>query len=104
MASNAKLRHLVMFAFQPEATARDVEGVVERFRALEHLVPGVEGFECGRDVSPEGLGRGFTHCFLLTFGSEAARDAYLPHPQHRAFVASIGPYVKEAMVLDYWAS
>ena len=104
MTSQAKLRHIVMFAFKPEATARDINGVIDRFRALEDLVPGVESFECGGNVSPEGLSRGFTHVFQLTFGSDAARDAYLPHPQHRAFVTSIEPYVKEALVLDYWAS
>ena len=88
-----QLRHVVMFGFKPEATPEDIEGVVARFAALEW----------GRDVSPEGLSQGHSHAFTLTFATDAARDAYLPHPAHQAFVASIGPYVARALVVDYWA-
>ena len=98
-----QLRHVVMFGFKPEATPEDIEGVVARFAALKGLVPGVEALEWGRDVSPEGLSQGHSHAFTLTFATDAARDAYLPHPAHQAFVASIGPYVARALVVDYWA-
>ena len=97
------LRHVVLFGFKPEATPADIEGVVARFCALKRLVPGVEALEWGRDISPEGLAQGHSHAFSLTFASEAARDAYLPHPEHQAFVASIGPFVARALVVDYWA-
>ena len=101
--SSDKLRHLVLFALKPEVTLERGEALVARFRALESLVPGVEAFECGRDVSPEGLAQGFTHCFLLTFASAEARDAYLPHPDHQAFVVWAGPLIEKALVVDYWA-
>ncbi|MCA9181727.1 MAG: Dabb family protein, partial [Planctomycetales bacterium] len=46
---------------------------------------------------------GFTHCFLLTFKSEADRDSYLPHPAHRAFGAALKPHLEKVLVVDYWA-
>ncbi len=100
MSSARILRHVVLFGFKPEA---DVEAIVARFRALKGLVPGVEALESGRDVSPEGLGQGHTHAFTLDFASEAARDVYLAHPDHEAFVAFAGPSIARALVVDYWA-
>jgi hypothetical protein len=30
------------------------------------------------------------------------RDAYLPHPAHRAFGAVLRPHLDKVLVLDYW--
>ena len=57
---------------------------------------------CIRDSnSPEGLAKGFTHCFNLSFADEAARAAYLPHPDHLAFVAQLKPALDDVLVFDY---
>ena len=40
--------------------------------------------------SPEGKDLGFTHVHLMTFESAAARDAYLPHPEHARFGQLLG--------------
>ena len=37
----------------------------------------------GRDGSPEGLQKGFTHGFTVDFTNAKSRDAYLPHPEHQ---------------------
>lgn len=97
------LRHVVMFRFKETSTAADVERIVEAFRALPGAIAAIRGFEWGTDNSPEGLQQGLTHCFLLTFDSEADRDAYLPHPAHKAFVELVGPHVEKVTVVDYWA-
>ena len=104
MDTSKKLRHVVLFGFKPEVSAAQVIKIVERFGALKELIPEVEAFEWGVDVSPEGLGQGHTHCFTLTFASEAARDTYLTHPHHQSFVTWLGPYAEKALVIDYWAS
>ena len=101
--SPAKLRHVVLFGFKPGATAAEVEDIVARFRKLSDEIPGIESFEWGRDVSPEGIAQGHSHAFVLTFANEAARDAYLPHPRHQAFVQWVGAFVEKALVVDYWA-
>jgi hypothetical protein len=56
----------------------------------------VRSFEWGTNNSPEGHDKGFTHCFCLTFDTEADRDAYLPHPAHIAYGQS---HVEAADVL-----
>jgi len=104
MNSAARLRHMVLFGFRPGVSQEEIAELVARFRALKDVVPGVEEFECGVDVSPEKLAQGHTHCFLLTFASEPARDAYLPHPRHQDFVAWSRPFVEKALVVDYWVA
>ena len=55
----------------------------------------------GTDNSPEGLAKGFTHCFNLTFADDVARAVYLPHPDHLAFVEILKPTLDDVLVLDY---
>lgn len=97
-----KLRHVVLFGFGNAAPSAIAE-VICRFVQLKALVPGVIDFEWGENSSPEGLDRGHSHAFLLTFASVEARDAYLVHPHHIAFVNWVQPFVSSATVLDYWA-
>ncbi len=98
-----RLRHVVMFGFSEETSPDQTNEIVARFAALKGLIEGIEAFEWGTNVSPEGLNQGLTHCFVLTFTDEAARDAYLPHPEHMAFVDFIKPFVATVTVVDYWA-
>ena len=73
------------------------------FAALKNIITQIRGFEMGTNNSPEGLNKGFTHCFVVTFGSEKDRDAYLPHPAHQTFVKSLKPILEEVFVIDYWS-
>lgn len=102
--ADRRLRHVVLFRFKESATPADVDAIVAAFRGLPAAIPGIREFEWGTDVSPEGKSQGFTHCFVVTFGSEADRDAYLPHPAHRDFVAVVGPHVERVCVVDFWAA
>jgi hypothetical protein len=53
--------------------------------------------------SPEKLNQGFTHVYQVTFTSAAARDAYLPHPAHKAFGELLGRLgvLESVFVVDY---
>jgi hypothetical protein len=95
------LRHLVLLKFKAEATAAQVDTIVQAFVDLPAQISAVKALEWGTDVSPEGLGKGFTHSFLLSFADAAARDAYLPHPAHPAFVARLQPVLADVLVIDY---
>lgn len=97
------LRHVVLFQFKDSASQDEVQQVVDQFAALPGKIPAIASFEYGTDNSPEGLANGFTHCFLLTFKSEADREAYLPHPDHKAFGAALKPVLEKVLVVDYWA-
>jgi quinol monooxygenase YgiN len=96
------LRHVVLFAFKPDADSDAVEAVVNGFAALPAAIPGIAAYEWGTNVSPEGLNDGFTHCFTLTFASAEARDDYLNHPEHVRFVKTLGACLAKSLVLDYW--
>lgn len=96
------LRHVVMFQFK-EATAQDkVRQIENAFASLPGKIEEIRDFEWGIDVSVEDKAGGFTHCFLVTFGGAADRDAYLPHPAHQEFVSLARPHIEKSLVLDYW--
>ena len=97
------LRHVVVFKFKDDAGPEDVKKVEDAFRALPSKIKEIKGFEWGTNNSPENLAQGFTHCFFLSFKSEADRAAYLPHPAHKAFGDILKPYLDKVMVIDYWA-
>ena len=96
------LRHLVLLAFKASATAAKVQTVEQTFVRLETQVEEVAALEWGLNVSPEQHDHGFSHCFLLTFSSEADRDAYLTHPAHLAFNEVLKPWLENVCVIDYW--
>ena len=101
---NSMLRHVVIFKFKESSSKEEVQKVVDEFRALKSKIPQIASFEFGTNNSPEGLNNGFTHCFLVTFKTDKDRDAYLPHPAHKAFVEVLKPHLDKAMVIDYWAA
>lgn len=97
------LRHVVNFKFKASASEAQVKEVVDAFRALKTKIPEIKEFEWGTNNSPENLNKGLTHCFILTFDSEEGRAKYLPHPDHKAFGAKLGPVLEDVFVIDYWA-
>ena len=97
------LRHVVLFKFKEGTTSAEQQAVEAAFSALPAKIPEIVAFEWGTNNSPEGLDKGFTHCFFLTFKSEADRDAYLPHPDHKAFGEIAGLHIEDVLVVDYWA-
>jgi hypothetical protein len=97
------LRHVVLLKFKPETTAAQITEIEEAFCALPKKIDTITDFEWGTDVAPEKRSEGFTHCFLVTFATEAGRDAYLPHPAHQEFVKLLKPQLDKVLVVDYWA-
>lgn len=96
------LRHVVMFQFKKQTPESTVRAIEEAFAALRQKIDAIRDFEWGTDVSVEGKADGFTHCFVVSFDSEADRDTYLPHPAHREFVSLVTPHKERSLVLDYW--
>ncbi|MBN2310595.1 MAG: Dabb family protein [Candidatus Hydrogenedentes bacterium] len=96
------LRHVVLFRFKDGVSSEQIREIENAFCALATKVDTVYDFEWGTDVSTEGKADGFTHCFVVSFQSEAGRAAYLPHPAHTEFVGLIGPHLDRVLVVDYW--
>ena len=99
------VRHIVVFKYKPEATPEQIKQVTDAFKDLQKKIPGITGFEDGVNNSPEKKNLGFTHVYMLTFESVAARDAYLPHPEHAKFGQLLGKLgvLADAFVVDYVA-
>jgi len=102
-AKSKKLLHVVSFKFKPEAGKAQIDDVVTAFRDLKKKIPAIQEFSWGTNVSPEKHDKGFTHAFILSFKSEKDRDAYLVHPDHKAFGKIVGPVLADVFVIDYWA-
>lgn len=98
------LRHAVFFGFKEGSTAEQATEVADAFRALPSKIDAITDFGWGVNNSPEPLDDGYTHCFLLTFKDDAGRQAYLPHPDHKAFGATLGPIRDKVFVMDYWGT
>jgi hypothetical protein len=95
------VRHVVHFKFKKDATSEQIQKVVDGFAALPKAIKEIDSLESGTNVSPEGLDKGFKHCWIVTFRSEADRDTYLHHPQHEAFVKIAKPLLEDVFVVDF---
>lgn len=102
-ADGQKLQHVVIVKFKDGTAAADIQKVETAFRALKTKIPQVAALEWGTNVSPENRAKGFTHCFVLSFKTEIDRDAYLVHPEHKAFGKILGPVMDDVFVIDFWA-
>ncbi|MEM9283985.1 MAG: Dabb family protein [Verrucomicrobiota bacterium] len=97
----SKFRHAVFFKFKDTATDNDIVRIVDEFVLLKDKIEGITAIEWGFSESVEGLNDEFTHAFLLTFTSKEALEAYVPHPEHKAFVEILKPHLEKVFVFDY---
>ncbi len=96
------LRHVVLFRFKNDTSPEKITEIEKDFAALPSKIKIIHAFEWGTDVSVESRSDGFTHCFVVTFLSEADRDAYIIHPAHKEFAGSLGGSLDKVLVIDYW--
>tara|TARA_R110002050_G_scaffold1281_1_gene9144 strand:+ start:31219 stop:31635 length:417 start_codon:yes stop_codon:yes gene_type:complete len=101
--NDSLLRHVVLFKFKDNTPKEKIKEIEMAFHELQLKIPQIYNYEWGLNNSPENLNKGLTHCFFLTFKSEADRAIYLPHPDHKAFGALLTPYLDDVLVVDYWS-
>jgi hypothetical protein len=97
----AKVKHIALIKFKESTTPEQIDQVFEQIMDLTETIPGIEDYVAGPNNSPEGLNQGYTHGFVMTFQDAAARDAYLPHPEHERVKKEVLPYVESVAVLDF---
>jgi len=97
------LRHVVLFKFKADTPGDTLLKIEKAFYTLPKKIPEIRDFEWGLNNSPEGINKGFTHCFVLTFSSEQDRAVYLPHPDHKHFGEILDPWLEDVLVIDYWS-
>lgn len=95
------IRHILLIKFNSQASSKKIEELRALFEAMPRSVQGVVSVEWGVNDSPEGMNQGYTHSVLMTFADEAARQHYLPHPEHEALKAAFIPLLDDIIVFDY---
>lgn len=95
------VQHIALFAFKPGTNASTIDGILEELRRLPKVIAGITALSLGANNSPEGLADGLTHGFVMTFKDAAARDAYLPHPEHEKFKVLAIPHLARVVVVDF---
>ena len=97
----AKVKHIALIQFKADTTPEQIDQVFSALLDLSESIPGVEDFISGPNNSPEALAGGHTHAFIMTLADAAARDAYLTHPEHQAFVQNNLPLIEKVTVVDF---
>ena len=97
-----KLIHLVLIKFQSSISPSDFQLIIDSAYSLQQI-KGVEELNFGKNTSPEGLNKGYTHSLTMKFSSAYDRDSiYLPHEIHQKFVKLFVPLTESVLVYDYW--
>ena len=97
-----RLRHFVCFQYNAEVAKAKIAEVEKAFVTLEKKIEEIKAFEKGMNNSPEGLNKGFKHCYQIIFNSQKDRDVYLVHSAHKKFVELVSPVLEDVFVVDYW--
>jgi hypothetical protein len=105
--SEAMVVHTVLFKVKRGVARARVVRVMKRIGGLRRKIAGITGYRFGPYASPEGLNRGYTWGFCMTFKDAKSRDLYLPHPEHMKVVAEVlkilAGGVKGALAFDFEA-
>lgn len=95
------IQHMVMVQFREGTAAETIAELLSEVRRMKDRIPGIQFVQGGPYESPEGLNDGFTHGFLVTFVDAAARDAYLPHPEHERVKSALLPHLARVVAFDF---
>jgi hypothetical protein len=92
------IRHTVFFRLRHPPGSDAERDFMRAARGLA-AIPGVEDFECLRQV---GAKNAFTLGLSMAFADRQAYDAYDAHPDHQGFVRERWvPEVEEFLEIDY---
>ena len=100
--NNKRLVHLVLIRFKEQITSQQFQKLTDGAYNLQ-AIPVVEQLNFTENISPEGLGKGYTHSLTMKFKTASDRDSvYLPHPIHEKFVDYFLPLTESVLVYDFW--
>ena len=92
--------HIVLLRPHPDVEEAAIARLREALAELPAKIPGITAYTWGANVSPEGKGDGYRLGFVMEFTDAAARDAYLPHPDHTAVGPLVGAVAADVLVFD----
>ena len=83
------ISHCVFLRFRADVSEAERQSIHAAVAALKPRIPGMTGVVAGRNVSPEGLDKGYAEGFIVTFADAKARDRYLADEEHAKVGARI---------------
>ena len=94
------IRHVVVFAWVPEATDQQKQHVADELRALPPLLTALRAYHFGPDA---GIVDGnFDFAVVADFDDAQSYLAYRNHPAHRAAVDQvISPIARQRAAIQY---
>ncbi|MDO6683998.1 MULTISPECIES: Dabb family protein [unclassified Agarivorans] len=95
------IRHILLFKFKAHASKADIETAQQDFLTIPSKIEGVVEVEWGANNSPEDLNKDYEYSVVMTFANEAARQRYLPHPDHDLLKQHFVPLLEDIIVFDY---
>lgn len=95
------IRHILLMSFNDGTSQEQITLLRDAFLYIPRRIEGVVSVEWGENDSPESKNAGYTHCVLMTFKDDNARQCYLPHPEHEALKLILRPLLRNIIVLDY---
>ena len=96
-----KVKHIALVKFKEGTTPEQIDDLFNQLLDLSENVDGIEDYVSGENSSPEGLNKGYTHGFVMSFHDAAARDAYLAHPDHEKVKTTFIPLIDDIVVFDF---
>lgn len=95
------IHHIVLFKFNANATPKKIDELAKALATLKDKISGIISYVWGPSISNEHLEKGYTHAFIMTFDTPQHRDAYVPHPIHKALVKQyVDPICDDGIVVD----
>lgn len=99
------IKHVVLVKFKKTTSPERINEIFAALANLRNSCQGLQDFSGGPYASAEGLGRGYTHGFVMTFRDAACRDMYLPSAAHQGVVNMLVPEleggVNGVLAFDY---
>lgn len=97
----AKIKHIALFKFKEGVGAEQIDQLFGEILDMTESIPGIDDYVSGPNCSQEGRSQGYTHGFVMTFADAAARDAYLPHPEHEQVKQHLFNHVESVIEFDF---
>jgi hypothetical protein len=94
------IRHVVLFAWVPEATDQQKQRVADELRKLPPLMTGLRAYHFGPDAGI--IDGNFDFAVVADFDDAESYLAYRNHPTHRAAVDQvISPIARQRAAIQY---
>ena len=96
------IEHIVLMKLKEGVTEAQTQELLDGLKKLKEMVPGMLEVSGGYDNSPESKNADFTYGFIVRFRDAAARDGYVPHPEHQKLAKTlVRPIADDVLVFDY---